>query len=62
MYLSNHSFAKLVGVHRHTILRYMAKGQIEPAGWIDSNGNLQPIWTPPQAITLSQLIHSPQPS
>ena len=57
VFLSHHSFAKLVGAHRHTILRAMAKGEVEPAGWIDSNGNLTPIWTPAQAITLSQLIH-----
>jgi hypothetical protein len=62
VFLSNYAFSKLLGVHRVTVLRAMSKGYVEPAGWIDSNGNLSPIWTPAQAITLSHLIHrTPNP-
>lgn len=56
VFLSNHRFAVLCGIHRHTVLRSLARGEIAPAGWMDAGGELKPIWSPAQTVIMTQLL------
>lgn len=59
VFLSAHAMSGLVGCHRHTILRALARGDIEPDGFLDANGTLQPIFHATAAIELARLILPP---
>lgn len=55
-WLSCFAFSQLLGVHRHTVIRAIARGDITPEGYLDSNGVLQPIFRPAQAITAARIL------
>jgi hypothetical protein len=62
--LTANGISELGKFHRDTVLRALARGDIEADSWLDGRGRLTPLFLPEVAIQLARLLpsHDPQPT